>query len=131
LNGRRIGRRRLLGVTIGIGYDLSLFFLRSCRDSIFPQDRLHAILVTTTVAAVILIFLIWYLRRKIGRPIASLETKHAISVPPVIASSSPRRRAFLVVHERASFSPLSVLNSSIRKASLLLPFDLISLGGLK
>lgn len=41
-------------------------------EALVARDRLHAILVTMAVAAVILVFLVWYLRRKIGQPIASL-----------------------------------------------------------
>ncbi|MBI3805276.1 MAG: HAMP domain-containing protein [Nitrospirae bacterium] len=41
-------------------------------EALVARDRLHAVLVTVIVAVVILFFLVWYLRRRIGQPIASL-----------------------------------------------------------
>lgn len=41
-------------------------------EALVARDRLHAVLVTMAVAAVILVFLVWYLRRKIGQPIGLL-----------------------------------------------------------
>ncbi|TAJ98411.1 MAG: sensor histidine kinase [Candidatus Manganitrophaceae bacterium] len=41
-------------------------------EALVARDRLYAALVTMAVAAVILVFLVWYLRRKIGQPMASL-----------------------------------------------------------
>ncbi|MDC4225237.1 MAG: methyl-accepting chemotaxis protein [Candidatus Manganitrophus sp.] len=41
-------------------------------EALVARDRLHAFLVTMAVAAVILVFLVWYLRRRIGQPIGLL-----------------------------------------------------------
>lgn len=46
-------------------------------EALVARDRLHAVLVTMVVATVILLFLVWYLRRKIGQPIASLVNEMA------------------------------------------------------
>jgi signal transduction histidine kinase len=46
-------------------------------EALVARDRLYAFLVTGVVAAVILIFLVWYLRRRIGQPIASLVEEMA------------------------------------------------------
>jgi two-component system NtrC family sensor kinase len=46
-------------------------------EALVAKDRLHAFVVTGLVAAVILIFLVWYLRRRIGRPIAFLVEEMA------------------------------------------------------
>lgn len=46
-------------------------------EALVARDRLHAFLVTGAVAAVILVFLVWYLRQRIGRPIGSLVAEMA------------------------------------------------------
>jgi two-component system NtrC family sensor kinase len=46
-------------------------------EALVARDRLYAFVITGVVAAVILIFLVWYLRRRIGQPIASLVAEMA------------------------------------------------------
>lgn len=46
-------------------------------EALVARDRLYAFLVTGGVAAVILIFLVWYLRRRIGVPIGALVDEMA------------------------------------------------------